>query len=602
MKRPLIYLLLCIPLCIFSQQYSDYLGAGHSNGITVTSSHQESRTNWAEIALDDNTINGTGLDARLLETSRFLAQATFGTDLNYIKAVSENSFEDWIDAQFDLNSPSMGELTQTIYDQAQDRFVANGGNADDYFGPFWVHFQYAWWDSNIGNQDMLRQRIALALSQIMVISSNSNVGDYGVGLGDYYDVLKDNAFGNFKNLLKDMILHPMMGIYLSHYNNPKSIPEQNIHPDENFAREIMQLFTIGLYELNQDGSYVLDGNGDRIPTYDNDDIKEFAKIFTGLGPAEVMDNPWGVTAEFGVNHYLAMKNVPMAMYDEWHEPGAKNLLNGVVVPNGQSGMQDIESAIDNLFNHQNVGPFIAIRLIQQLVKSNPSPAYISRVSAAFNNTKGVRGDMKAVIKAILLDEEARSCSWIENPSSGKLIEPMLRYFNVVRQLDLNNDTSENWNVGYNFYQATGQLPLSAPHVFNFFLPAYVPNSEFAAAHLVGPEFEIHNSASSIDYINEVDLMTFPQYYSVLTTWDLEMEGRALDFEALNYYAKDSEVLVNQLDKLFTRGQLSTETKQVIIDTIDPIVNGWNEDFEYTDLRVKLALYLILISPDYTILK
>ena len=594
---------MCFPVCFIPQQYSDYLGAGHSTGIIVTSSDQESRNNWNEIASPENTINGTGLDARLLETSRFLAQATFGTDLNYIKTVAENPFEDWIDQQFDLNSPSMGMLTQTIYDNALNRFIANGGSEDDYFGPYWPHFQYAWWESNIGNQDLLRQRIALALSEVMVISINSNLGDYGVGLGDYYDVLKDNAFGNFRNLLKDMTLHPMMGIYLSHYNNPKSNPAENTHPDENFAREIMQLFTIGLSELNQNGSYVLDGNGERVPTYNNDDIKEFAKIFTGLGAAAVMENPWGVTPQFGVDQYLALKDFPMAMYDEFHEPGEKHLLNGLVVPSGQSGIQDIDAAIDNLFNHQNVGPFIALRLIQQLVKSNPSPAYIFRVSSAFNNTKGIRGDMKAVIKTILLDEEARSCSWIENPSSGKLIEPMIRYFNVARQLDLENETtSENWNVGYNFYRATGQSPLAAPHVFNFFLPAYVPNSEFTNAQLVGPEFEIHNSATSIAYINEVDLWTFPQYYSILNTWDLDMEGKPLDFEALKYYAKDSEVLINQLDKLFTHGQLSDETKQLIINAIDPIIYDWNEDFQYTDLRVKMALYLMLISPDYSILK
>ena len=602
MKKTILYFLLWFPICFFPQQYSDYLGAGHSDGIIVTSSDQESRTDWNEIANDDNTINGTGLDGRLLETSRFLAQATFGTDLNYIKMVAENPFEDWIDQQFDLDSPSYGALTQSIYDIALERFVANGGIEDDYFGPYWVHFQYAWWENNIDNQDLLRQRVALALSEVMVISSNSNIGDYGVGLGDYYDVLKDNAFGNFRNLIRDVTLHPMMGIYLSHYNNPKSIPEENIHPDENFAREIMQLFTIGLYELNQDGSYVLDGSGDRVPTYNNDDIKEFAKIFTGLGAADVMDNPWGVTPRFGVDHYLAVKDIPMAMYEEWHEPGEKRLLNGLVVPSGQSGMQDIDAAIDNLFNHQNIGPFIALRLIQQLVKSNPSPAYISRVSSAFNNTKGVRGDMKAVIKTILLDEEARSCSWIDTQSNGKLIEPMIRYFNVVRQLDLDNETSENWNIAYNFYEATGQSPMAAPHVFNFYLPDYVPNSEFASANLLGPEFEIHNSATSINFINEVDLWTFPQYYSMLNTWDLEMEGRALDFKALKYYAKDSEVLINQLDKLFTHGLLSDETKQLIINAIDPILNGWNDDFQYTDLRVKMALYLLLISPDYAILK
>lgn len=602
MKTYILYLILYFPFYIYSQQYSDYLGAGHSDGITVTSSNQATRLNWNEIAGGNNTINGNGLDARLLETSRFLAHATFGTDLNYIKNVAENSFEDWIDNQFNINSPSMAVRTQTIYDSAVSKFVANGGKEDEYFGPFWPHFQYAWWESNIENTDLLRQKIALALSEIMVISRNSNIGDYGVGLGDYYDVLKDNAFGNFKNLLKDVALHPMMGFYLSHYNNPKSRPEDNIFPDENFAREIMQLFTIGLYELNQNGSFVLDNNGNRIPTYNNDDIKEFAKIFTGLGPAAVIENPWGVVPNFGIDQYLAVKNQPMVVYDAFHEQGEKHLLNGLTVPSGQSGIQDINAAIDNLFNHKNVGPFIALRLIQQLIKSNPTPAYISRVSAAFNNTKGVRGDMKAVIKAILLDEEARSCSGINNPTSGKLIEPMMRYFNVSRQLDLTNADVENWNIGFDFYDASGQAPLSAPSVFNFYTPDYEPNSEFTAAKLVAPEFQIHDSATSIAFINQVDSWTFPQYQSMLQTWDLNMEGRALDFEALRYYAKDTEVLINQLDKLFTHGQLSDETRQAMRNAINPIVNDWNENFLYTDVRVKMALYLLLVSPDYAILK
>ena len=601
MKKLLPLLLLCIAHSLYAQEYSDYLGAGQSNGITVTSSSEQNRNGWNETAAGNNTVNGKGLDGRLMETSRFLAQATFGTDLDYIKAVAANSFEDWIDAQYDINSPSMGELTNSIYNQALDMFVANGGNADDYFGPYSLHFQYAWWQANIDNEDLLRQKVALALSEIFVISWDSGLGDFGIGLGDYYDVLKEGAFGNFKELLLDITLHPMMGGYLSHYNNPKSSPEENIHPDENFAREVMQLFTIGLYELNQDGSYILDGNGNRIPTYDNNDIKEFAKVFTGLGPAEVLDNPWGIVPEFGAGFYYAKKDLPMVMYDEWHESGGKQLLMGYTIPSGQSGMQDIEDAVDHLFNHQNIAPFIAKRLIQQLIKSNPSPGYISRISSVFSNTKGIRGDMKAVIKAILLDDEARSCSWINNPTQGKLIEPMIRYFNVTRQIDLDNQNGVNWNIGYNFFNATGQAPLAAPHVFNFFSPDYVPNTEFTNANLVGPEFKIHNSATSIAYVNEVDYWTYPQYYSVLNTWDLDLEKTPLDFEKLKYYAKDSEVLINELDKLFTRGLLSDETRQIISDAVEPL-NGNNQNVDYEFYRVKMALYLILISPDYTILK
>jgi uncharacterized protein (DUF1800 family) len=601
MKTYLLFILSCLTISGHAQNYRDYLGAGHSEGITVTSSSQQQKTDWRESANAINTINGEGLDGRLLETSRFLAQATFGTGLEYIKTVSELNFEDWIDNQFSIDSQPLQQLSQDIYAEAKQIHISNGGNADDFDNLNWQYFMYAWWQSNINNQDLLRQRIALALSEILVISRESNLSGYGVGLADYYDVLKDNAFGNFKNLLKDVTMHPMMGVYLSHYNNPKSIPERNIHPDENYAREIMQLFTIGLYELNQNGTYILDGDGNRIPTYDNDDIKEFAKVFTGLGPADVEDFS-DRTPRFGLGHYQARKDIPMLMYDEWHEPGSKQLLNGYTIPGGQSGMQDIDAAIDHLFNHKNTAPFISKRLIQQLVKSNPSPGYISRVSAAFNNTKGVRGNMKAVVKAILLDEEARSCSWIENPTSGKMIEPMMRYFNVVRQIDLDNDDNRFWNNGFDFYRNTGQAPLSAPSVFNFFLPDYVPNSAFASANIVAPEFQIHDSATSINYLNQVDAWTNLRWYEVLRTWGLELEGTPLDFEGLKYYAKDSEVLINQLDKLFTRGQLSEDTKQIIVTAVDGITRGWNDDTTQADLRVKMALYLLMISPDYVILK
>lgn len=596
MKKKFLLIYLIVTVSSFAQNYRDYLGAGHNKGIRVTSSSQHTKSDWQESAEAINTINGNGLDGRLLETSRFLAQATFGTDIEYIKSVSEQPFEDWIDNQFDIHSTPLQQLTKSIIQQAHQMHLANGGNPNTRISTNWTRFMYAWWQSNINNEDLLRQRVALALSEILVISRDSNLAGYGVGLADYYDVLKDNAFGNFRELLKEVSLHPMMGIYLTHYNNPKSDPDENIHPDENYAREIMQLFTIGLYELNQDGTYVTDGQGNRIPTYDNDDIREFAKVFTGLGPAGIEDQYPDITLRFGVGHRFARKDIPMAMYEDWHEQGSKQLLNDYTIPSGQSGMQDIDDAINHLFNHHNTGPFISKRLIQQLVKSNPSPGYVSRVSAAFNNTKGVRGDMKAVIKAILLDDEARSCSWIENPTSGKLIEPMMRYFNVVRQIDLNNNNGLYWNGGNHFYKDTGQAPLSSPSVFNFFLPEYVPNSEFANANLVAPEFQIHNSATSINYINQVEVWTNTTWYDVLKTYGLELEGTKLSFEALKYYAKEGEVLVNQLDKLFTRGQLSDETRTIIVKAVDSI------KVQRTDLKVKMALYLLMVSPDYVIIK
>ena len=600
MKIRLLPILVCFALNYsFSQVYDDYIGAGHDEGITVSSSDEQIRPGWNESAAANNTINGDGLDGRLLETSRFLSQATFGTDLEYIKAVAEGSYEDWIDAQFELSSPEMNQLTRDIFQQALQMWINNGGDPEDYFGPYVLHFLYAWWQTNLNNEDLLRQRVTLALSEIFVISWNSGLNDHGVGLSDYYDMLSDNAFGNFRDLLQDVTLHPMMGFFLSHYNNPKSFPEYNIHPDENYAREIMQLFTIGLYELNPDGTYVLDGNGNRIPTYDNDDIKEFAKIFTGLGPADIHPNPWYGAPEFGIDFYFAIKDLPLVMYEQWHEAGEKNLLNGVTVPPGQTGMRDIEDGLDNLFNHPNVGPFIARLLIQRLVKSNPSPQYISNVANAFNNTNGVRGDMKAVIKAILLDEEARSCAWVTEPSNGKLTEPMIRYFNVARQLEVHNPNDFDWNNGYSFFNVTRQAPLGAPSVFNFFLPDFTPNGVISEQNLVAPEFQIHNSFSSLAYVNEVDYWTWAGYSNLFQVWENQGESATLDFEVLKYYARDPEVLINRLDKLFTHGMLSEETKEIMRNAIEPL-QGNNPDIDYMYYRVKMALYLILISPDYAV--
>jgi uncharacterized protein (DUF1800 family) len=202
----------------------------------------------------------------------------------------------------------------------------------------------------------------------------------GLGLAGttYYDKLLKNSFGNFRTLIEDVTLDVAMGVYLSHLNNPKSDTSENIHPDENYAREVMQLFTIGLFELNLDGSYKLDSNNNRIPTYTQKEIKEFAKIFTGLGLSAVMENPWIDTAIFGVNFYYADFTKPMRMYDAFHEPGQKVLLNGRIIPEGQTGMKDIKDALDILYNHPNTGPFFAKQLIQRLIKSNPTPGYKER--------------------------------------------------------------------------------------------------------------------------------------------------------------------------------------------------------------------------------
>jgi uncharacterized protein (DUF1800 family) len=578
-------------------QYTDYLGAGHADNITVTSSSSQTKPNWNETASGINTINGNGLDAKVYETSRFLSQSTFGTDLEYIKNVSNQSYSDWIENQFTLPSTpySMGDLTISIFEEARDLYYDNGGNGS-YNGPRSIHYSYAWWESNMGNDDLLRQRVALALSEIFSFSDELEKDRWGEGSGYFYDVLLNNAFGNFENLLRDVTLQPMMGRYLTYFNNPKSDIANNRFPDENYAREVMQLFTIGLYKLNNDGTYILDGNGNRIPTYDNDDIAEFAKIFTGLGAGDAL---FGISPDFNLDFSIVDKEVPMAMYDAYHEPGEKHLLDGFIVPSGQTGMQDVEMAINHLFNHPNVGPFIAFRLIQRLVKSNPSPQYINAVANAFNNTNGIRGDMKSVIKAILLHPEARSCEWVNNSTQGKLIEPMIRYFNLMRQIPLENPSGKFWNSGQSFQDFTYQAPLSALSIFNFYYPDFSPNGPILNSGLVAPEFQIHDSFTSIGYVNIFD--RFIHYQDPLFSGmnELGFSDTTFNFDELKYYAKDSEVLINYLDKLFTRGQLSNETRNTIKTALNSFV-GTDDATLLT--KSKIGLWLILISPDYTILK
>ena len=348
MKIKLLSIILLFQASFLSGQiYTDYIGGGHSLGISATSSDELQKENWNRESKGINTLNGSGLEGKLMDASRFLAQATFGANLQVIKEVSQMDFEVWIDQQINITPTFMLPNIIEIYNTAVQIYVENGGNIVNYEDrPEWQHFDYAWWQVNMTNEDLLRQRIAFALSEILVISVDSDLFQYGEALGDYYDILIDNAFGNFEDILLEVSLHPSMGVYLSHLNNPKAIPERNIHPDENYAREIMQLFSIGLYELNIDGSKKTNSNGDFIPTYSNDDIKEFAKIFTGLGAGGVISKDDITQTRFNLGNNIIDFTIPMVMYNDYHEEGEKHLLNGFTIPTGQDGMTDV---INNKF-------------------------------------------------------------------------------------------------------------------------------------------------------------------------------------------------------------------------------------------------------------
>jgi len=599
----------------------EYIGAGNNNGITVTASSEYTDANWTEAANAQNTVNGNGLDGELMEASRFLSQATMGYDKTDMQNVVNMGIDAWIDDQIAKPTTYISPEVDYVWQVSIDTMLNQGIPPDDInFRPRWDYFNYGWWHVTMSNDDQLRHRMAYALSQIFVISYNSDLGEYGDGLATYYDMLLDHSFGNYRDLLEDVTYSPMMGFYLSHLNNPKADPANNTRPDENYAREIMQLFSIGLYELNLDGTRKTDANGDFIPTYGQNEIREFAKIFTGLSvggslPAGIPEDYNDGSIYFGKDLWTAVVTVPMAMYDgspdsppswqSWHEPGTKNLLNGFVVPAGQTGNQDISDAIDNLFNHANVGPFVAYRLIQRLVKSNPSPAYVQRVATKFNNNgSGVRGDMAAVTKAILMDAEARNCSYLLSDSNSRLREPFVRYTQYARAVDKTRTGDRYWNIGYRILQEARQSVLGAPSVFNFYLPDHTPGGDIATAGLVAPEYNLHDSRSSIGFINNVRHWN-RWWGNLFHTWDQLGENYTVhDITRYKELAKDPEALINELDRVFTHGRLSNNTRQVLHDTMDQLQPySWDPSSEeWLEFRVYIVTYLFLISPDYAVVR
>ncbi len=575
--------------------YDDYIGAGHDDNVTFSSSPVVEDSHLG------NTINGHGLQAERMAASRFLAQASMGGTLEDIDHVLDIGFEAWIDEQMELPQSQYLDQMTAIWDVIYNAYIGIGFNPDEIYGPWALTFNYAWWTNTIKNDDQLRQRIAYALSQILVISINSDLQDHGEGLSSFYDILMKHSFGNYRDLLLEVTLNPNMGYYLSHFNNPRAIPEENIHPDENYAREIMQLFTIGLYELNNDGSRKLDAEGNFIPTYNNDDIKEFAKVFTGLGPGGIEEwIDWTNEPYFGLGFYGTDRTVQMEMYDEFHEPGPKTLLNGYTIPADQDPIKDIEDAIDHLFNHPNVGPFISRQLIQRLVKSNPSAGYIERVANVFNNDQnGERGNLGSVIRAILLDVEARSCDWFLDESNGKMKEPVLRFSNFNRAIELDIPSGNYWVNGFSFLEDTEQMTLAAPTVFNFYLPDHQPVGGLSDNDMLAPEFNLHNTRTAIGYINQVNQWIV--WGAPWWTWEDEIGEvtPGVVFEPYADMAMQPEEMINFLDIVFTHGQMTDDTRNIIRQAIEPL--QWDEPDVYM-YKFMLAGYLTLISPDFVIFK
>lgn len=522
------------------------------------------------------------------DASRFLTQATYGPTDADISSVQSSGYSAWIDQQTTLQQAS----AQAWMDNRLPALVAANPKARLSS----MELEEAVWQGAATGQDQLRERVKLALSEIFVISFQfSNIDPRGAG--SYWDMLGNDAFGNFRTLLNDVTYHPQMGRYLTYMRNVKENPATGQTPDENYARESMQLMTIGLWQLNQDGTQKLDTNGQPIPTYTHDDIAGMARVFTGL--SLYSPNPT-TTTFYGGNEDPNAEVKPMIAYDAFHSTSEKDFL-GVVIPASTTANTnaDIKIALDTLFNHPNVGPFIGKRLIQSLVTSNPSPAYVSRVAAVFNNNgSGVRGDMAAVIKAVLTDTEARdSATAAASATYGKLREPMVRLGNWMRIFGAKS-TSGNWLLGtLSNSTQLDQSALNAPSVFNFWRPGYVPsNSKMGSAGLLAPEFQVVDEVSVAGYLNTIQTAI---QSGVGSSSDIKSA-----YTTEIALAATPQSLVDRLNLLLCYGQMSSGLQAKIVSAISAI--GIPSGASATQaqitaaqtLRVQLAIMMTMSSGEY----
>lgn len=539
-------------------------GCGQGNiGLPFPAINQEPA---AAPALPSTEVANAAADGPLSqrEAFRLLDQATFGAQLPDINEVASIGPESWINQQMQLPATFLSEGLQRA-------------NSDR-----WNEYVNVWWRHTIQADDQLRQRVAFALSQILVVSASNGLSDEQFGLANYYDLLLRHAFGNFRDLLWDVTINPVMGEYLSMKGNQKPDPEQNIEPDENYAREILQLFSIGQVLLNNDGTPKLDANGDPIPAYDQSTIQEYARVFTGWQFAGADDFRWPSNPD-----YIS----PMEPMEDYHDTQAKSLLSGKQVPAGGTARQDLNQALDSIFYHPNVGPFIARQLIQRLVTSNPSPQYVFDVATVFNrNQAGERGSLASTVKAILMHQEARS-GHLSNPESfGKLKEPLLRLTQIWRAFEPSS-ISFDFNYGW-VASDLAQAPLNSPSVFNFFRPSFSQPGEISDLGLLSPEFQIHNENSIISITNRLLASTL---WSHNYRDEIDPRRITIDISHEMELEPDRATLLDHLDLLLLGGRMSDQLRA----QVDQLMQARSYE-NSAPLRVTEAIFLITSSPEAAI--
>lgn len=447
--------------------------------------------------------------------------------------------------------------------------------ARDKYSPFQV--QRAFFTHALNNPDQLRERVAFALSQIMVVSGIEIYEAYG--LADYQNMLLNDALGNYRSLLQDVTLSPTMGHYLDMANSNKSNPQNGTVPNQNYAREVLQLFSIGLVALNPDGTQQLDVGGAPIPTFDGATINGFASVFTGwtYPPLPGANSQWTNPINF---------DGTMVAFPDHHEPGTKALLNGYTLPANQTPAQDVADALDNIFNHPNVGPFIGRQLIQHLVTSNPSPAYVARVAAVFaNNGQGVRGDLSAVVRAILTDTEARGAAPATNVF-GHQREPALFITSVLRSLSGQSDGV----LLRSACSAMGQPIFSPETVFSFYPPSY----QIPGTSTLAPEFGIDNAATALaraNFINTVIMQGGVTPDPTVTG----STGTTINLTPL-LSAANNAALIAQLNQTLMHGSLPSDASNIIVTAADSVAANSTDPLA----AARAATYLILTSAQYQV--
>ena len=522
-------------------------------------------------------------------TQRFLSRATFGAKPGEITALTDTEVSDWIIAEFNKQPTNYLPRILTQIDalpQGEMLFADSLG--------------YLYFDEAISGDDQLRQRMVLALSEIIVVSSNSTLDDFPQSMAHYVDILSDNAFGNYRDLLGEITYSPAMAAYLTYLANEKGDAATGRMPDENYARELLQLFTIGLNELNMDGSLKTDAQGVPIETYDNTDITGLAKVFTGLSTQG--------SEFYGIFNDDTGLYLPLVVFPNFHSDLEKSFL-GITIPAGTSGEESIDLALDAIFEHPNMAPFFSRQLIQRFVTSDPHPTYVARVAAVFEAGRyvlpdgtsvgdGRRGDLKATLAAVLFDVQALQDPATAPATFGKVREPMIRFIGWARAF---GETAPDAADEFFLENATfglGQHPFRPNSVFNFFRPGYVaPGTSTGAAGLTAPELQIVNESTAISYINFMNAFIYNFSPTISEDPDGGING---DYTRQIGLADNADALIADLDLILTGNQLTTETKARMTELMNEIPIGADSADEDRLTRVLVAITMVMTAPEYLV--